>query len=46
MIAFGSKIRLSRLHFGLLQTDDVGIRLGKKVGKALAKASAKAVDVP
>ena len=40
------EIRLSGLHFGLLDTEDIRIRVLEKFRKSLAEASAEAIDVP
>ena len=45
-IALRGKFRLAGLHFGLLQAEEVRIRLGKEIGKALPQAGAEAVNIP
>ena len=46
LIALGGKIRLSDLHFCLLQAEDIGVERGKNIGKSLAKHGTEAVYVP
>ena len=46
LIAGGFQLQLSGLELGLLQAEEVGVRLLKKIQKALAQAGAQAVDIP
>ena len=46
VIALTSHLCLSRLHFGLLQAEYVGVQCIKNVLKALAQAGPQTVDIP
>ena len=46
VISLGGNLRLTGLHFRLLQAEEVRVLRGKVIAKALAKACAQAVDVP
>jgi len=45
-VAFRRKIRLARLHLGLLYREDVGVQRGKACGEIVGQAGPQAIDVP